>query len=78
MNILQKILFFFEFQSYGVCDWWAKKLGIRGDKVRLGFIYASFLTFGSTLFIYLGMAWVLEHKHFFKFQKKRRKSIWDL
>jgi hypothetical protein len=30
------------------------------------------------LIIYLIMAWILEHKHYFKFQRKRRGSIWEL
>lgn len=78
MRNIQKIVFFFEMRSYGVCTWWARKLGISSSKVKLGFIYASFLTFGSPLLLYLVMAWILEHKHFFKFQRKRRTSIWEL
>ncbi|MBI1837171.1 MAG: PspC family transcriptional regulator [Flavobacteriia bacterium] len=78
MKTIQKILLFFEMRSYGVCEWWARKLGIRTSKVRIGFIYASFIALGSPLFIYLTMAWILEHKHYFKFQRKRRTSIWEL
>jgi len=78
MKLIQKIVFFFEMRSYGVCEWWARKLGIRSTKVRLGFIYASFLTFGSPLVIYLAMAWILEHKHYFKLQTRKRNSIWEL
>lgn len=78
MKLIQKILFFFELRSFGVCSWWAKKLGIESSKVRLGFIYTSFVTLGSPLVLYIAMAWILEHKHYFKFQKKRRNSIWEL
>jgi phage shock protein C len=78
MRTIQKILFFFEMRSYGVCEWWAQKLGINTSKVRLGFIYASFVAFGSPLIIYLAMAWILENKHFFKFQRKKRSTIWEL
>jgi phage shock protein C len=78
MRTIQKIIFFFEMRPFGVCRWWARKLGINISKVRLGFIYASFITFGSPLIIYLIMAWILEHKHYFKFQRKRRNSIWEL
>lgn len=76
--MLQKVIFFFEFRSFGVCEWWASKLGIQSSKVRLGFIYASFVTLGSPLLLYLIMAWILEHKHYFKFQSKKRNSIWEL
>lgn len=64
-------------RSFGVCDWWARKLGIRSSKVRNFFIYSSFVALGSPLLIYLAMGWVLEHKHFFKLRRKP-KSIWEL
>lgn len=75
---LQKITFFFELQSYGVCVWWARKLGISLYKVRLGFIYFTFIGLGSPIVLYLIMAWMLEHKNYFKLQTKRKKSIWEL
>jgi phage shock protein PspC (stress-responsive transcriptional regulator) len=78
MKLIQKITFFFEMRSFGVCSWWARKLGINSSKVRLGFIYASFIALGSPLILYLAMAWILEHKHYFKFQRTRRKTIWEL
>lgn len=76
-RLIQKIVFFFEMRSFGVCDWWALKLGIRSSKVRLFFIYCSFLALGSPVLLYLAMGWVLEHRHFFKL-KAKPKSIWEL
>jgi len=76
--MIQKIVFFFEMRSFGVCAWWAKTLGISSSKVRLGFIYSSFIALGSPLLIYLIMAWILEHKHYFKLQRKKRNTIWEL
>ena len=78
MQLIDKIKTIFERQAFGVCEWWAQKLGIRTNKVRLGFIYFSFCTLGSSVLLYLIMAWILEHKHYFKFQSKRKKSIWEL
>ena len=78
MRTIQKVLFYFEMRSYGVCEWWALKLGIRTSKVSLGFIYASCIALGSPLFIYLGMAWILEHKHYFKLKPKKRSSIREI
>lgn len=68
---------FFEKFAFGVCAWWGQKLGIESSKIRLFFIYLSFITLGSPIVIYLIMAFVLEHKTFFKLRKKR-KTIWDL
>jgi phage shock protein C len=77
MRLIQKILFFFELRSFGVSAWWARKFGIRTHKVRLFFIYSTFATLGSTLLLYLPMAFILEHKHLFKFRRKAN-SIWEL
>jgi phage shock protein PspC (stress-responsive transcriptional regulator) len=76
--MIQKIVFFFEMKSFGVSAWWARKLGISSSKVRLGFIYASFVALGSPLLLYLIMAWILEHKHYFKLQARKRTTIWEL
>lgn len=76
--MIQKIIFFFEMRSFGVSRWWAQKLGIDSSRVRLGFIYSSFIALGSPLLIYLIMAWILENKHYFKLQRKKRCTIWEL
>jgi len=73
--MINNIKAFFEKNSFGVCAWWGDKLGIRTSDIRLFFIYASFLTLGSPLIIYMAMAFLLEHKEYFKF--KKRKSVWD-
>jgi len=75
--MIQSILDYFEKQSFGVLKWWGDKLGIRASRIRLFFIYVSFLTFGSPLLIYLVMVFILEHKEFFKFERPR-KTVWDL
>lgn len=77
MNIIQKIILFFELRSFGVSAWFARKMRVDVSRVRIFFIYASFIGLGSPVIIYLMMAWVLEHKHIFKFQR-RRKTIWEL
>lgn len=76
--MIQKIVFFFEMRSFGVCAWWARKLGISSSRVRIGFIYSSFIALGSPLLLYLIMALILEHKHYFKFQRRKRSTIWEL
>ncbi|KAA3644459.1 MAG: PspC family transcriptional regulator [Bacteroidetes bacterium] len=73
---MTKIHDYFERKAFGVCEWWGLKLGLKTSRIRLFFIYFSFITFGSPLLIYLIMAFILEHKYFFKL--KRRNTIWDL
>ena len=66
----------FEKQVFGVCQWWGEKLAIKSSKIRMFFIYASFLTIGSPVILYFIMAFILENKNHFKKQQKRR--VWDL
>ncbi|MBK7130412.1 MAG: PspC family transcriptional regulator [Crocinitomicaceae bacterium] len=77
MSLFQKITLFFELRSFGVSAWFARKMNINVSRVRLFFIYFSFIGLGSPVLLYLMMAWILEHKHIFKFQRKR-KTIWEL
>lgn len=71
-NIQSKL----EKQVFGVCSWLGERLQLKTSRIRLSFIYLSFLTFGSPLIIYLIMAFILEHKEYFKLNK--RKTIWDI
>lgn len=74
--MVSKILSYFEKQAFGVCSWWGEKLLLKTSRIRLFFIYLSFLTFGSPIIIYLVMAFILEHKEYFKLSK--RKTVWDI
>jgi phage shock protein PspC (stress-responsive transcriptional regulator) len=74
--MIKKILSYFEIKAFGVCEWWGEKLQLKISRIRLFFIYTSFLTFGSPIIIYLIMAFILEHKEYFKLSK--RKSVWDI
>ncbi len=70
----------FEQQAFGVCAWWGKKLGIRSTHIRMYFIYLSFFTAGSPVIVYFIMAFLLEHKDYFKpgRQRSERLSVWDI
>ena len=64
MNKLKDIL---EMQWFGVCTWWAHKLGVSISKVRLFFIYLSFITAGFPVAaIYLMMGFVLDIRNAFR------------
>lgn len=80
--MMKKIQVLLEKQFFGVCEWWGEKLGIKTSRIRLFFIYLSFFTFGSPIIFYLGMAFILENKTYFKsifsFGPKKRRSVWDL
>lgn len=76
--MVKKITSWFEQQAFGVCEWWGKKLGIKSTTIRMYFIYLSFFTVGSPIIIYFIMAFMLEHKNYFKPMRNKRRSVWDL
>jgi phage shock protein PspC (stress-responsive transcriptional regulator) len=42
-----------ERSAFGVCSYVGDKIGIAAGKVRIYFIYLSFVTLGSSLILYL-------------------------
>jgi phage shock protein PspC (stress-responsive transcriptional regulator) len=71
---MRKLHAFLENKAFGVCTFLGEKMGIASSSIRLFFIYASFLTFGSPILIYLGIAFLMNiHKHL----RRKRSTIWD-
>jgi len=75
ITMFQKIITFFEKQSFGVCTYLADKLDMSISKIRLFFIYASFLAVGFPIVFYVLAAFVLDVRHYIK---RIRLRIWDL
>lgn len=73
--MIQGILDFFEKQAFGVCSWLGDKMWIRASRIRLFFVYASFLTLGSPLIVYLHLAFILKIKEYIQSSRSR---VWDL
>lgn len=74
-HMLQHLRDFIELQAFGVCSYLGDKLEVRTSRIRMFFVYTSFLTLGSPVLIYLAMAWLLNVKHYI--QRKRRNPLWD-
>lgn len=66
---------FFEQKAFGVCTRLGEKLGIASASIRMWFIYASFLTFGSPLVVYFALAFVIELR---KHLRRGRSTVWDI
>lgn len=61
---LYKLKHIIETGAFGVCTWLGDKMGIASKRVRLFFIYISFLALGSPLIIYMILAfWVNMKKY---------------
>ncbi len=65
----------FEMSIYGVCSFLGRKLSIPSKKVRLFFIYASFIALGSPVIIYLILTFVLNLRFMIK---TKRNPVWDI
>jgi phage shock protein PspC (stress-responsive transcriptional regulator) len=56
---MKKLREIIELNAFGVCSAIGEKLGIASSKIRMWFIYISFLTMGSPIIIYMIMAFWL-------------------
>ncbi|MES2418961.1 MAG: PspC family transcriptional regulator [Bacteroidota bacterium] len=73
--MFQKIVTFFEKRSFGVSTYLANKLNMSTAKVRLFFIYSSFLAVGFPILFYILAAVVLDIRNY---MKKVRLRVWDI
>ena len=73
--MFQRIVTFFEKQSFGVSAYLANKLDMSTTKVRLFFIYSSFLAVGFPILFYILAAIVLDIRNY---MKKARLRVWDM
>ncbi len=55
---------FLEWQAFGVCSAIGEKLGIATARIRMWFIYISFLTMGSPVIIYMILAFWMNMKRY--------------
>ncbi len=60
---MNKLRAFLEIQAFGVCSSIGEKLGIASSRIRMWFIYISFITMGSPLIVYMILAFWLNIKN---------------
>ncbi len=73
---MDKLRYLVESQAFGVCTWLGERLKFSASSIRLYFIYASFLTMGSPIIIYLFMAfWMNLSKHL---RRHNHPTVWEL
>jgi phage shock protein C len=71
---MKKLIAYFENQSFGICSYWGDVWGISSGKIRIFFIYASFIAKGSPLIIYMALGFVMNLQKYWRIRKSR---IWD-
>lgn len=55
---------FIEWKAFGVCTAIGEKMGIATSRIRLWFIYISFLTLGSPIVVYMVLAFWINLKRY--------------
>jgi phage shock protein C len=63
-----------ESQAFGVCERIGDKLKMPAKDIRLFFIYASCMTIGSPIIIYMILAFWIKMKDYVK---GKRNPVWD-
>lgn len=61
---MQKIRAYLELHAFGVCSAIGERLGIATSRIRMWFIYISFLTMGSPVLVYMILAFWLNIKKY--------------
>jgi phage shock protein PspC (stress-responsive transcriptional regulator) len=63
---MKKFTDLFSQSAFGVCTYIGEKMGIATSRVRMYFIYLSFVTLGSPVILYLFTAFWLNLKQYIK------------
>ncbi|MES2618670.1 MAG: PspC family transcriptional regulator [Bacteroidota bacterium] len=64
-----------EAQAFGVCTRMGEKMGLSTRRIRLFFLYSSFMTFGSPIIIYMILAFWMNMR---QYAREKRTAVWDL
>jgi phage shock protein PspC (stress-responsive transcriptional regulator) len=64
--MLERLKHIIESGVFGVCTYLGDKMGIATSRIRLFFIYATFLTLGSPVIVYMSMAFLLKLRNYMR------------
>ena len=73
---MNRLRYFVENQIFGVCARMGEKLNFPASSIRRYFIYATFMTFGSPIILYLVLAFWMEMRQ--NWRKHNTPTIWEL
>lgn len=72
---MNKIMLYLEQHSFGVCTYIGERFNISISKIRLFFIYSSFLAVGFPIIFYFLAGIVLDFRDYIK---RMRHRAWDM
>lgn len=72
MFIFKQII---ETKAFGVCTKLGEKMGLSTKRIRLFFVYTSFLALGSPVIVYMILAFWINMR---QYNREKRTAVWDL
>ncbi|MGY6557731.1 MAG: PspC domain-containing protein [Nitritalea sp.] len=63
---MNQVKHFFEDRAFGVCAKLGERLRFPIDSIRLFFIYASFVTLGSPIIVYVSLAMMMKVRKYIR------------
>ena len=73
---MNRFRYFVENQIFGVCARIGEKLNFPASSIRRYFIYATFMTFGSPIILYLVLAFWMEMRQ--NWRRHNSPTFWEL
>ena len=73
---MQKLREFIESRAFGVCSVLGERFGIASSRIRMWFIYISFLTLGSPVILYMILAFWINIKNYILTGKRNPLRNW--
>ncbi len=74
-HMIEQLKTYLEKHAFGVCTHIGEKFEISISNIRLYFIYASFLTMGSPVIIYLVLAFWMNIRRYLR--KANHPTVWE-
>lgn len=75
-KVMNRFRDFLEWNAFGVCAAIGDKVGIATSRIRMWFIYISFLTMGSPVIIYMILAFWLNIKKYILYSRRNPLRYW--
>lgn len=66
MTTMQQLPAFLQRGAFGVCEYLGEKMGLATARVRVYFIYLSFVTLGSPILVYLFVTFWLNIRQYLR------------
>ncbi len=65
-----------EWQAFGVCSAIGERMGLASSRIRMWFIYISFLTLGSPIILYMVLAFWMNMKRYIGLGRRNPLRYW--